>query len=276
MSKIVNFSNAAFNIECIVVDDMPWFKGREVATILNYANTKQAIINNVSNDDKKTLEELGGLFDRPLPYYRKNAIYINEPGLYSLVMRSEKPEATAFKKWVMTEVLPSIRKTGQYRILDLPQQQQIKIYSENDLHRKVVEFMRNHLPGHIVVPGLGELQDTVQKRSLSYHKGYRGGQPDLLILNSHKTYRGFAIELKTPKGNGQMSENQQQYMDMLHQNGFKTLVSNNYDEIVVELTKYFQDVRFKCNHCPKAFKTTATQETHERCMHGKRARLSDE
>jgi prophage antirepressor-like protein len=121
MSKIVNFSNAAFSVECIVVDDMPWFKGREVATILNYVNTKQAIINNVSNDDKKTLEELGGLFDRPLPYYHKNAIYINEPGLYSLVMRSEKPEATAFKKWVMSEVLPSMRKTGQYRILDLPQ-----------------------------------------------------------------------------------------------------------------------------------------------------------
>jgi len=174
MNKIVNFSNAAFNIECIVIDDMPWFKGREVATILNYANTKQAIINNVSNDDKKTLEELGGLFDRPLPYYHKNAIYINEPGLYSLVMRSEKPEATAFKKWVMTEVLPSIRKTGQYRILDLPQQQQIKIYSECDLHRKVINFLRNHHPGHLLVPGLGELQDTVQKRSQSYHNGVQG------------------------------------------------------------------------------------------------------
>ena len=275
MNKIVNFSNAAFNIECIVVDDMPWFKGREVATILNYANTKQAIINNVSNDDKKTLEELGGLFDRPLPYYHKNAIYINEPGLYSLVMRSEKPEATAFKKWVMTEVLPSIRKTGQYRILDLPQQQQIKIYSEADLHRKVINFLRNHHPGHLLVPGLGELQDTVQKRSQSYHKGYRGGQPDLLILNNHKTYRGFAIEFKTPKGDGVVSEKQQCFLEALEQNGYKTLVSNDYDEIIVELTQYFQEVRYKCTHCPKAFKTVKTQETHERCMHAKK-RLRDE
>ena len=60
MNNIVNFSNAAFNLECIVVDDMPWFKGREVATILNYANTKQAIINNVSNDDKKNIGGAGG------------------------------------------------------------------------------------------------------------------------------------------------------------------------------------------------------------------------
>jgi prophage antirepressor-like protein len=276
MDKIVNFSNGSFSIVCLVVSNTPWFKGREVATILGYANTKQAIINNVDDDDKKRLDELEGLFDRPLDYFRKDAIYINESGLYSLILRSQKEESRIFKKWVTSDVLPSIRKNGMYNMMDTPQQQQIRIYSECDLHRKVVEFMRNHLPGHIVVPGLGELQDTVQKRSQCYYKGYRGGQPDLLILNNHKTYRGFAIELKTPKGNGQMSENQQLYMDMLHQNGFKTLVSNNYDEIVVELTKYFQDVRFKCNHCPKAFKTTATQETHERCMHGKRARLADE
>jgi prophage antirepressor-like protein len=276
MTDILTFSNTTFNIECLVVDGVPWFKGKQVATILGYVNTRKAILDHVDEDEKINLEELRRHESLPLDHNAKNAVFINEAGLYSLILKSQKDESRIFKKWVTTDVLPSIRKTGMYRMMDTPQQQQIRIYSESDLHRKVVEFMRNHLPGHIVVPGLGELQDTVQKRSLSYHKGYRGGQPDLLILNSHKTYRGFAIELKTPKGNGQMSENQQQYMDMLHQNGFKTLVSNNYDEIVVELTKYFQDVRFKCNHCPKAFKTTATQETHERCMHGKRARLTEE
>ena len=144
-----------------------------------------------------------GLSDSPLDKLRGNAlaaVLINESGLYCLVMRSEKPEANAFKRWVTAEVLPSIRKTGAYRILDLPQQQQIKIYSEFDLHKKVVQFLRNHHPAHLLVPGLGELQDTVQRRSSCYHKGYRGGQPDLLILNNHKSYNGFAIELKTPKG----------------------------------------------------------------------------
>ena len=60
MSKIVNFSNADFSIECIMVDDMPWFKGKEVATILGYANTKNAIINNVREQDKRKMEEIGG------------------------------------------------------------------------------------------------------------------------------------------------------------------------------------------------------------------------
>ena len=127
------------------------------------------------------------------------------------------------------------------------------------------------------MPGLGELQDTVQKRSISYYKGYLGGQPDLLILNNHKDYRGFAIELKTPKGNGLTSDKQQHYLDALQHAGFKTLVSNDYDEIVVELTRYFEGVRFKCTHCAKAFKTVANQTNHEKGLHAKkRLRVEDD
>ena len=275
MSGIMSFSNAAFSIDYILVDGVPWFKGKEVATTLGYANTMQAIRTHVEEDDRNKLDELGQLPDSCPDHNAKNTTFINEPGLYSLAMRSDKPMANIFKRWVMSEVLPSIRKNGVYR-MDIPQQQQIRIYSETDLHNKVIQFMRNHLPGHIVVPGLGELQDTTQKRSKGYFKGYRGGQPDLLILNNHKTYRGFAIELKTPKGNGQISDNQQNYLADLEQSGYKTLVSNDYDQIVVELTQYFQDVRYKCNHCPKAFKTTVIQTTHEKCMHAKRARADDD
>ena len=280
MTDTLTFNNAMYNIECVMNDGVPWFRGRDVAASLGYKDRDQAIRDHVDDDDKLRYDELASYASGPVkskgpdatdPNLKKT-ICVNESGLYSLILKSHKAESRIFKKWVTTEVLPSIRMTGVY----IPQQQQIKIYSETDLHKKVIEFMRNHLPGHIVVPGLGELQDTAQRRSHCYYKGYRGGQPDLLILNNHKTYRGFAIELKTPKGNGQLTENQQLYMDTLKQNGFKTLVTNDYDEIVVELTRYFQDVRFKCNHCPKAFKSTTIQETHEKCMHGKRARLTDE
>ena len=271
----MSFSNAAFSIDYILVDGVPWFKGKEVATLLGYANTKNAIINNVRDQDKRKMEELQGSAKGPLDYNARNAMYISESGLYDLVFNSKKDEAKEFRRWVTSEVLPSVRKNGAYR-MDMPQQQQIRIYSETDLHNKVIQFMRNHLPGHIVVPGLGELQDTTHKRSKGYFKGYRGGQPDLLILNNHKTYRGLAIELKTPKGNGQISDNQQHYLADLEQSGYKTLVSNDYDQIIMELTKYFQDVRYKCNHCSKAFKTTVIQTTHEKCMHAKRARADDD
>ena len=80
-----NFNNNA--VACIIANGNPWFKAREVATILGYANTKQAIIKNVDDDDKQTYEQLlgtlqvGGLSERPLDTNEKNPIFINEPGL---------------------------------------------------------------------------------------------------------------------------------------------------------------------------------------------------
>ena len=146
MSKIVNFSNADFSIECIMVDDMPWFKGKEVATILGYVNTMQAIRTNVAEDDRKKLDELRQLPDSSPDHNAKTAIYINESGLYDLVFGSKKDEAKEFRRWVTGEVLPSIRKTGQYRILDLPQQQQLVgtlpdiTLKNSHLNLKIFEF----------------------------------------------------------------------------------------------------------------------------------------
>ena len=65
-------------------------------------------------------------------------------------------------------------------------------------------------------------------------------------------------------------------MEVLEQNGYKTLVSNDYDQIIVEITQYFQDVRYKCAHCPKAFKTVKTQESHEKCIHAKKRSRDDD
>ena len=121
MSEIVEFKFNNNAIACVVINGNPWFRGKDIATILGYANTKQAIIKkNVDYDDKQTYEQLlgtlqvGGLSERPLDFNEKNAIFINEPGLYSLILRSGKQEAKAFKKWVCSEVLPSIRKHGVY------------------------------------------------------------------------------------------------------------------------------------------------------------------
>ena len=58
----------------------------------------------------------------------------------------------------------------------------------------MVNFIRKYYPHAILIAGLGELQDTTQKRSDAYHKGYKGGQPDILIMNDHKYYNGLAIE----------------------------------------------------------------------------------
>ena len=77
---------------------------------------------------------------------------------------------------------------------------QIQIINEKDLHYKVVNFIRRFHPDAIVIAGLGELQDTSQKRTDAFYKGYVGGQPDIVIMNKHNSYAGFAIELKTRRG----------------------------------------------------------------------------
>ena len=120
MAEILKFNLNNNAVACVLADGNPWLKAREVATILGYANTKQAITKNVDEDDKQTyakiLETLqvGGLSERPPDSNDKNAIYINEPALYSLILNSRKQEAKAFKKWVCSEVLPDIRKHGVY------------------------------------------------------------------------------------------------------------------------------------------------------------------
>lgn len=84
-------------------------------------------------------------------------------------------------------------------------------------------------------------------------RGYQKGTPDIIILNPNKEYNGFAIELKTPNGNGVLSENQRIYIKNLEIINYKTLISNNYDNIILNLCNYFQTVRTKCLECNKMF-----------------------
>ena len=253
------------SVDCVIVDNNVWFRGKDVAIALGYENTTQAILNNVEEEDKYKLGELINLSDR-LTYHEKITVYINESGLYSLVMKSQKTEAKQFKHWVTSEVLPSIRKTGTYSIPLVPQ---VKITNEFELHTKVVQFIRNYFDHPLLIPGLGELQSTYKTRHESYLKGYRGGQPDILLLNDHIDYRGFAIELKTPMNTGRLKENQKLFLNELKLNGYKTLVSNDYDLILFELMEYFKGVRYNCEYCncSRKYKSASTRDKHYKYFH---------
>ena len=123
-----------------------------------------------------------------------------------------------------------------------------KIESETDLHVKVVHFLKRRYPHSLFTVTLGENQDTVHKRIDSFKKGYLHGSPDLIINNLHKRYSGFAIEMKTPKGNGVLSPDQSMMWRQYRNNGFKTL-SNDYDHIIEQIIEYFRDVRILCSYC---------------------------
>ena len=183
-----------------------------------------------------------------------------------MILKSEKQEARVFKKWVTSELLPSIRSTGSYTIPKTIKNQ-IILRTETDLHYKVIDFIRTNYPDVVVIPGLGENQITKDLRIDSYRKGYIGGQPDILVVSSHKTYNGLAIELKTPLGRGVLSNKQQDYLKNLTQNNYKTMVSDNYDMILIQLVNYFRDIRIHCQFCNKKFKNKETLATHQRYFH---------
>ena len=146
--KYFNNSELSINLTSILIlndqtnEFEPWFIAKEVATLLGYTNVSKAIGDHVDELDQKMLsyDECKELFGQNIisdetientddfryndSLYLKNSTYvnprgmkfINESGLYTLIARSNKPEARKFQRWVTSEVLPSIRKTGSYNV----------------------------------------------------------------------------------------------------------------------------------------------------------------
>ena len=107
------YKNAEFgSVRTTTIGGQPYFVGKDVASILGYANTRKALIDHVDEEDKGVTkcDTLGG---------KQDLIIINESGLYSLILSSKMPNAKKFKRWVTSEVLPAIRKHGLYATDDL-------------------------------------------------------------------------------------------------------------------------------------------------------------
>lgn len=108
MNELEIFKNEEFGeIRMIMINNEPWFVGKDVAEILGYVDTNKAVSMHVDEDDKlndKTASSLG----------QRGGWFINESGLYSLILSSKLPTAKKFKHWVTSEVLPTIRKHGAY------------------------------------------------------------------------------------------------------------------------------------------------------------------
>ena len=113
MQEMKIFENAEFGtVRALEIDGAPWFVGKDVTDILGYQNPSEALSDHVDDEDKlnsKTLSSLG----------QRGGWLINESGLYSLVLSSKLPAAKAFKRWVTSEVLPTIRRHGLYAIDDI-------------------------------------------------------------------------------------------------------------------------------------------------------------
>lgn len=113
MNELQTFTSNEFGaVRSMMIDDVPWFVGADAAKALKYNRPADAIADHVDDEDKR-LVRVG-----EMPTLKVNnfgAYIINESGLYSLIFSSKLPAAKRFKRWVTNEVLPAIRKTGEYK-----------------------------------------------------------------------------------------------------------------------------------------------------------------
>ena len=120
IETVSSFKNSDFvELKIIVIDHEPYFIGSPIASFLGYTNPRKAIRDHVDEDDRMIMKvpDTQGRNETFLPYTPNTKILIiNESGLYSLIFGSKMDFAKKFKKWVTSEVLPSIRKTGSYSI----------------------------------------------------------------------------------------------------------------------------------------------------------------
>lgn len=111
MNNLQIFNSPEFGqVRTIQQNGEPWFVGKDVAEILGYTNPSKALVDHVDDEDKLNNDSLSSLGQR-------GGWLINESGLYSLILSSKMPKAKEFKRWVTSEVIPAIRKTGKYEAM---------------------------------------------------------------------------------------------------------------------------------------------------------------
>ncbi|AJE64006.1 prophage, antirepressor, putative [Staphylococcus aureus] len=125
MQELQTFNFEELPVRTLEVDGEPYFIGKDVADILGYANGRDALSKHVDSEDKLTSQIATSGQNR-------NVTIINESGLYSLIFSSKLENAKRFKRWVTSEVLPTLRKTGTYQKKPLTTSEQIQLIAQGN------------------------------------------------------------------------------------------------------------------------------------------------
>ncbi|MDG9745399.1 BRO family protein [Leuconostoc falkenbergense] len=139
-SEVQVFNFETSRVRTLNLEDVIWFVGKDVAETLGYSDLNKAIAMHVDNEDKKLNDKTS------LSFGQRGATLINESGLYSLILSSKQPNAKKFKRWVTSEVLPTIRQTGGYQLAPKDPMQVLELmfqslkmqdYRQERLERKI-------------------------------------------------------------------------------------------------------------------------------------------
>ncbi|HAR4673097.1 TPA: phage repressor protein [Staphylococcus aureus] len=125
MQELQTFNFEELPVRTLEVDGEPYFIGKDVADILGYTNSRKTLSDHVDEEDKLTSRIVTSGQNR-------NVTIINESGLYSLIFSSKLENAKRFKRWVTSEVLPSLRRTGTYQTKPLTTSEQIQLIAQGN------------------------------------------------------------------------------------------------------------------------------------------------
>lgn len=176
MNEIQTFDFDGSRIRTLTIDEEPYFVGKDVAVVLGYSNPRKALIDHVDADDKGVTkcDTLGG---------KQDLTVINESGLYSLILGSKLPEAKRFKRWVTSEVLPSLRRNGMYAMDELLDNPDLAINALQKL--KEEREARRQL----------ELQNAEMKPKALFAEAVETSSTSILIGDMAKLLRQNGVEV---------------------------------------------------------------------------------
>ena len=135
--ELMVFNNGQFgDVRATTIDGEPWFVAKDVATVLGYSNPRDALSKHVDNEDRNTVAIRDGNRGNP------QVTVINESGMYALILGSKLPKAKEFKHWVTRDVLPSIRKRGEYVTEEKKAQAYVSPDMSEELRKAMDVFVR--------------------------------------------------------------------------------------------------------------------------------------
>lgn len=243
-----------FPMQVVGTSDSPWFCGKDVATALGYRDTDYAIRTHVKEKHKKCLKDILKYTPEKSSGHTNyssnelNKIFVNEAGLYSLIFASKKDKAEIFKDWVTEEMLPSIRKTGKYSLIDsssLIEQDSSKNeglpLGENDQILLQIRATIDSFSSFVSIEGLKDKSVIyigyiglyqINGEWVHCFKFGRSSSPDGRIKNHHSTFNTFElIYMKECRNNLYIENDIKTVLRNLRINTELEISSKNYTEI---------------------------------------------
>mgnify|MGYP003369212847 CR=1 FL=1 len=185
-------------IRTVLIDNEPWFVGKDVAEILGYSNTRDAMRKHVDAEDKKIVTSQNATLEN-VP--NRGLQIINESGLYSLILSSKLPTAKKFKRWVTSEVLPAIRKHGAYLTEQKVEEALLnpdvliklatQLKSERDARKQAEQLIESQKPKVIFAEAVSTSKDGIlvgMLAKLLHQNGVKIGQNRLFQWLRDKGY----------------------------------------------------------------------------------------